>query len=237
MARALDIIACADADDLARRAASWLGDRLAATGDRAAVALSGGSTPKRLYHLIAADPLRRTVPWDRVHWFWGDERVVPEDDPMSNRRMVLEALLGAVPAAPGLIHPIPVDRPSPADCAAAYDAELHGFKGLRGGDPLFDVVLLGLGPDGHTASLFPGAPALRETERLAVDTAAGMEPFVPRVTLTFPAIASSRAVAFLVSGADKREALGRIRAGEDGPAARVTSEGPVLWFVDEAALG
>jgi 6-phosphogluconolactonase len=237
MARALAIVACTDTDDLARRAAAWLGDRLEGTGDRPAVALSGGSTPKRLYHLLAADPLRQGLPWDRINWFWGDERVVPKDDPMSNRRMALEALLDHVPVPPRLIHPVPVDLSSPAGCAAAYDAELRRFQSSRGGEPLFDIVLLGLGPDGHTASLFPNAPALQERQRLAIDTAAGMEPFVPRVTLTFPAIASSRSVAFLVSGADKRAALRRIRDGEDVPAAHVTSEGPVVWFVDEAALG
>jgi 6-phosphogluconolactonase len=237
MAPALDIITCTDADDLARRAAAWLCGRLEGTGDRLAVALSGGSTPKRLYGLLTADPLRRDLPWDRIHWFWGDERVVPKDDPMSNRRMALEAMLDHVPAPPGLIHPVPVDLSSPAECAAAYDTELRQFQSSRGGVPLFDIVLLGLGPDGHTASLFPNAPALQERQRLAIDTEAGMEPFVPRVTLTFPAIASSRSVAFLVSGADKREALRRIRAGEDVPAAHVTSEGPVVWFVDEAALG
>ena len=231
------IVACADADDLARRAGEWLVTRLEGGTDPQAVALSGGSTPKRLYHLLAADPLRGRMPWDRLHWFWGDERIVPPGDPASNQRMVMEAMLDHVPAAPGSIHPVPVDRSGPAQSAAAYDAELRGFQGLRGGRPLFDIVLLGIGPDGHTASLFPHSPALQEGSRLAVETEAGMEPFVPRVTLTFPAIASSAAVAFLVSGADKRETLRRIRAGEDLPAGHVTSQGPVVWFVDEAALG
>ena len=173
---------------------------------------------------------------------------MPPDDPRSNRRMALEALLDHAPVPPGSVHPVPVDRPDVAACAAAYDAELRALQAERGpARPLLDVTFLGIGPDGHTASLFPGTPALAETRRLAVDNPPGLDPFVPRITLTFPALASSGAIAFLVSGADKRDALrkileGRDLAGQDLagqtlPAARVTARGPVTWFVDEAAMG
>ncbi|MDQ0469191.1 6-phosphogluconolactonase [Labrys wisconsinensis] len=235
-----DITTCTDADDLADRAADWLVDAIAATPGRAAICLSGGSTPKRLYQRLARDPWRARLPWPRLHWFFGDERVVPADDPRSNQHMAREALLDQAPVPPDQVHAVPVAGLDPEAAAAAYQAALEHYYGGPALDPqrpLFDVMLLGIGPDGHTASLFPGSPALRETRRWAVAGPPGLEPFVPRVTLTFPALAASRATAFLVSGADKRAILPRVLAGEDLPAARAATVPGVRWFADKAALG
>jgi 6-phosphogluconolactonase len=237
----LDLVVAADADDLAHRAADWMATQLAGLGhERLSVCLSGGSTPKRLYHCLARDPWRGAMPWNRLNWFWGDERVVPADDPRSNRLMAEEALLDRVPCPPGSRHPIPVDAASPEACAAAYQAELASFYDaprLEPNRPLFDLVLLGIGSDGHTASLFPGKAAVEVEDRWVVAAEPGLEPFVPRITLTLPALAAGRAIAFLVSGADKTAALARIFAEEDLPAARLCRRARTLWFVDRAAIG
>jgi 6-phosphogluconolactonase len=226
-------------DDLAavaRRGAEWLHAAIAANPGRIAVALSGGSTPKPLYQLLAAPPLRDTVPWPRIHWFLGDERFVPPDDPKSNFRMVREALAGA-PVPGENLHPIPTVGMSPEEAAAAYERELQSFYGaptLDPARPLFDAVLLGLGADGHTASLFPGTAALDEQVRWAA-AVVGAQP-EPRITLTFPVLESSRAVAFLVSGADKRKALqGVLRGDRSLPAARLRPVGTLTFLVDRAA--
>jgi len=225
----------ADADALADAAVAkilgWLGDN----HGRFSICLSGGSTPKRLYERMAKLPL----PFDRIHWFFGDERCVPPGDAKRNETMVRAALLDHVPAPEANIHAIPVTA-SPAESAVAYEATLKAYYGqdvLDAGRPLFDLMLLGLGSDGHTASLFPGKPALAVTGHWAVSSEAGLDPFVPRVTLTFPAIASSRHTVFLVSGADKQVMLKRALAGDDLPAARVTSIGSIEWLVDKAAIG
>ncbi|RZK97750.1 MAG: 6-phosphogluconolactonase [Methylobacterium sp.] len=228
-----------DADAVARAAA----ERLiavceASRSERIAIALSGGSTPKRLYALLAGPDHVGRVPWDRVHWFFGDDRAVPWDHADSNVRMVREAFgHGTAVPAPHL-HVIPTDL-GPEAAARAYARTLLDFYGadrLDPARPLFDCVLLGLGEDGHTASLFPGKPALSETGALVAPVPeAGLAPFVPRVTLTFPAIASSALVLFLATGAGKREPLRRLAAGEDLPAGRVTSRGRIEWLLDEAA--
>jgi 6-phosphogluconolactonase len=227
-------------DDLAavaQRGAEWLLAALAANPGRIAVALSGGSTPKLLYQLLAAPPLRDAVPWPRIHWFWGDERFVPPDDPKSNLRMVREAMLAAAPVPEENLHPVPTVGTTPDEAAAAYARELQSFYGaalLDPARPLFDAVLLGLGADGHTASLFPGTAALDEQLRWAA-AVVGAQP-EPRITLTFPAIDSSRAVAFLVAGAEKRAALAGVWRGDRSlPAARVRPVGSLTWLVDRAA--
>jgi 6-phosphogluconolactonase len=232
-----EIIACADADDLADRAADWLVSQLGGRCGPRSVCLSGGSTPKRLYARLARDPWRASLAWPDIHWFFGDERVVPPDDARSNLRMAREALLDVAPVPRENIHAVPTGLRDADACAAAYQETLEGWHGSRvlGAEPLFDIILLGIGSDGHTASLFPGTKALEETERWVVGNEPGLDPFVPRVTLTFPAIASSRAVVFLVSGADKRDILAKVLAGGDYPASRVTQHVPTLWFVDEAA--
>jgi 6-phosphogluconolactonase len=232
------IAVVADAPALAQTAARRLVDRVSHR-NRAAVCLTGGSSPLALYRLLAQDPWRSEVPWDRVHWFMGDDRFVPESDPLNNMGAARRALLDQAPAPRQNIHPIPTQANDPEDAADRYEAELKQFYGadrLDAGRPLFDLVLMGLGPDGHTASLFPHSPALEERQRWVVGVAkAGMEPFVPRVTLTFAALASTREMLFLVDSADKRPILGRVLGGEDLPARRAYAQGDLVWLIIRAA--
>ena len=222
---------------LARRVADCLLAAATAKDGVFAVALSGGSTPQRLYEQLAAPPYRDKFPWSRTHWFWGDERFVPHDDALSNYRMVREALLSRVPIPVTNIHPIPTEGIAPEAAASAYERDLKAFYGadrLDPGRPLFDVTLLGLGPDGHLASLFPETAVLAERDRwVAAVVGAKAE---ARITLTYPALESSRHTAFLVAGADKRGTLSRALAGDPAlPAARLRPLGELIWFVDEAA--
>lgn len=226
-----------DAEATARAAAEHLVALVEDAPPRSlAICLSGGSTPRRLYELLAGPDYRDRLPWGRIDWFFGDDRVVPHDDPLSNVRLVREAFGTAVPE--DRLHPIPTAAGAEAG-AVAYAAMLRNVYGSDRLDPkrpLFDLVLLGLGTDGHTASLFPGKPA--ETEQSAWVVAvpeAGMEPFVPRVSLTFPALAAARSVLFLVNGAGKRDPLTRLAAGEDLPAGRAWSVGELGWYLDRAA--
>jgi 6-phosphogluconolactonase len=225
-------VARAAAEEVARRAE----EAVRARGGFA-LALSGGSTPKALYRLLAdpAQPFRARVPWPAVHAFFGDERAVPPESPDSNARMAREALLAHVPV--GSVHRIEGERGAP-EAAERYEDDLFQHFG----DvpfPAFDLALLGLGPDGHTASLFPGSPALEERRRWAVPAPAGLPPRVERITLTFPVLEAARAVLFLVAGADKAAplaALLRPRPGEAPiPAARVHPAGEVLVLADAAA--
>ena len=222
---------------LARQVAEWMVIRLAASEGPVLVALSGGSTPKALFTLLATAEFAGRIPWDRVHWCWGDERFVPPDDPSSNYRMAHEAMLSHVPVSPDHVHPIPTTGLSPAAAAAVYEQtlrELHGDGDLS--RPLFEIVLLGLGTNGHFASLFPDTPSLQEQEAWATDvTPAGEK---TRITLTYPALESCRHAAFMVAGAEKREALAAVRAGQaDLPAAQYRPAGELHWFVDDAAAG
>ncbi|HEX8375806.1 MAG TPA: 6-phosphogluconolactonase [Geminicoccaceae bacterium] len=230
-----------DAEAVARAAADHLLAICAdARPERIAVCLAGGSTPKRHYALLAGPDYVARVPWPRLHWFFGDDRAVPWDDPLSNVRMVREAFGHGAPIPATHLHFIASDLGAEAG-AAAYAATLRDFYGadvLDPARPLFDLVLLGLGEDGHTASLFPGKPALVERDAWAAPVPeAGMAPFVPRITLTFPVLASSRSLLFLVTGAGKQDALTRLSQGEDLPAGRATSVGTMRWFVDRAAAG
>ena len=218
-------------DALAHAAAEWMLAALDRPG-ALAVALSGGSTPQRLYETLAQPPYRDRMPWERVHWFLGDERFVPHDDPHSNYRMVQHAMLHLAPATN--IHPVPTEGLTPAEAAACYEAELQQYHNTTLDMPLFDVVLMGLGTDGHTASLFPGSPVLanRTDWAVAVTRPGGL----PGVTLTYPALESCRQAAFLVAGADKRDILAQVRAGQaDLPAAGYKPQGALQWFVDRAA--
>ena len=228
----------ADADAVAEAVASWLLAQSAGKS-RFTVSLSGGSTPKRLYERLAGPAYRDRFPWDRTEWFFGDERFVPQDDRDSNFRMVNEAMLSRVPAPQASVHPFDTALASPQEAARAYEEELKRFYGAGALDPakpLFDVTLLGLGPDGHTASLIPGQPVLEEHERWAAAVTEGRPE--ARLTLTYPVIASSRAIAFLVTGAEKAEMLAHVRSGaEDVPAGRLRSAGEAHWFVDRAAAG
>ncbi len=228
----------ADPAALAHRVAEWMmSAALAATGTFR-VSLSGGSTPKALYALLASEEFRGRFPWRRVSWYWGDERFVPHDHPDSNYRMAREAMLDKAPVPAENIHPVPADG-SPEDAAARYERVLQQAYGAATLDPahaLFDLTLLGLGADGHTASLLPGEPVLEERERWVAMVAHGRPEI--RITMTYPVIESSRRVAFLVAGEDKAPILRKIReGGSKVPAARVRPVGELVWFVDRAATG
>jgi 6-phosphogluconolactonase len=233
------VIAVADPATLAKTAAERLIARIAANEGRAAVCLTGGSSPKKLYALLASDPYQSRIPWDRVHWFIGDERFVPANDALNNMHMARQAFLDRCSPLVN-VHPISTDAANPDEAAHRYEAELKSFYGADSLDParpLFDFVLMGVGPDGHTASLFPGYPAVAETARWVVGIPkANVEPFVPRVSLTLPTLGSCREMLFEVSGADKRPILARVLAGEDLPANRAHSTGDTTWLVDAAAL-
>jgi 6-phosphogluconolactonase len=233
------VIAVSDAVALAKSAADRVMARIAANAGRVAICLTGGSSPKQLYRLLATDAYRNQIPWDRVHWFIGDERFVPPDDPLNNMGVARRLFLDRnAPAAN--IHPIPTDAADPRDAARRYQSELQSFYGaneLACSRPLFDLVLMGVGPDGHTASLFPEYPAVEEIERWVVGVPqAHVEPFVPRVTLTLPALNSCREMLFEVAGAEKRVILTRMLDGENLPANRAQSTGETIWLADKAAL-
>ncbi len=233
------VIVAADPAELAKMAAERLIARIIANGHRVAICLSGGSSPKQMFELLATDAWRIRIPWDRVHWFIGDDRFVPFSDVRNNMAMAREAFLDRC-APPANVHPIEVDSDSPVEAAHRYERELKSFYGVDQLDParpLFDLVMLGAGPDGHTASIFPGYPAENETKRWVTEVPkAHVAPFVPRVTLTLPALASCHEMMFEASGAGKRAILTRIFDGEDLPATRARSQGETVWLVDRAAL-
>jgi 6-phosphogluconolactonase len=232
-------IVVADPAALAATAAAHLMARIAANPGRIAICLTGGSSPKQLYQLLATDACAKRIPWDRVHWFIGDERFVPPSDPLSNMAMARSIFLDRL-APKDHIHPIPTDAASPDESAQRYERELKTFYGANDLDPkrpLFDVVLMGVGPDGHTASLFPGYPALAETRRWVTGVPqAHVEPFVPRVTLTLPALASCREMLFEVAGKEKRAILDKLSKDESLPANRARSIGETVMLVDRAAV-
>lgn len=223
---------------LAHHVAEWMTEAAIAGQGPFRVSLSGGSTPKTLYGLLASDEFRDRFPWQRVSWYWGDERFVPYDHPESNFRMAREAMLAKAPVPRENIHPIPTDG-TPEDAALRYERTLqqtYGAATLDPHRPLFDVTLLGLGPDGHTASLLPGEPTLDERKRWVAAVAHG-RPEV-RITMTYPTLESSRRVAFLVAGEEKAAIFSAIRKGGSRvPAARIRPVGELLWFVDQAAAG
>jgi 6-phosphogluconolactonase len=229
-----------DPQTLARHVAEWMTQAALAANRPFRVSLSGGSTPKALYSLLASDDFRDRFPWQRVSWYWGDERFVPYDHPDSNYRMTREAMLSKVPVPPENIHPVPAPADgTPEEAARRYEhtlREAYGAATLDPARPLFDITLLGLGPDGHTASLLPGEPVLEERTRWVAAVSHG-RPEV-RITMTYPAIDSSRSVAFLVAGREKAAIMSTIRGGNSElPAARVRPVGKLIWFVDKAAAG
>jgi 6-phosphogluconolactonase len=230
---------CSDAQDLATRFAAASVEMIAAivarTG-RCALALSGGNTPRRVHQRLASTH-RREIRWDAVDVFWGDERYVPADDPRSNYHMARETLLEHVACPAANVHPMPTDLASPDDAAREYERTLRRFFDAEW--PRFDVLLLGLGADGHMASLFPGSPALQEHSRWVVAATAPTEPLV-RLTLTPPAITAATRICVLVAGPDKAEALRHVldeTADPNAyPAAALRAAGErVSWWVDRAA--
>jgi 6-phosphogluconolactonase len=232
-----EALAQAAAEEFAAAVESALADQ-----ERCAVALTGGSTPRVFYRRLAEEPFRGRLPWDRLHFFWGDERHVPPDHADSNFRMAHEALLAHVPVPPENIHRIPAEDPDAARAAAAYEQTLREYFALSDGAfPRFDILLLGLGPDAHIASLFPGNPALRERQRwVAAPWAEHLKTF--RITLTVPVLNRAARTFFLVSGAEKAEAVYKVLEGERDPE-RIPGQvlqpekGSVLWLLDAAAAG
>ncbi|HEV2298263.1 MAG TPA: 6-phosphogluconolactonase [Candidatus Acidoferrales bacterium] len=206
------------------------------TRGRCLISLSGGHTPSRMYELWATE-YRDKIPWAKMHFFWGDERFVAADDPKSNYRMAKMSLLELVPVPGENIHPIPTTGATADESAQAYEETLRGFFGDTG--PTFDILFLGMGGEGHTASLFPDSPALTEQKRWAVSVRAPADPPV-RVSLTFPVLRRARETCFLVAGADKRPIIEMLknepkRAMRELPMAMLRPEGTAIWFLDQAA--
>jgi len=200
------------------------------------VLLSGGETPRRVYELLGGEPFRRSIPWRGVQLFWGDERYVPQDHPMSNIGMTRRALLDHVPLDESQIHPIPYEQ-SPEESALKYESVLRGHFGAA--PPRFDLVLLGLGEDGHTASLFPATPVLNECRRWACEVyLAGQDLY--RVTVTATVLNQAALVAFLVAGGAKAAILQRVLEGDHEPQ-RIPAQlinpaqGRLLWLADRDA--
>ena len=233
-----------DAEALAWAAAELVAcqvDEVLQNNDTFALALSGGSTPRKLYTLMGTEPsLRARLPWDRIHFFWGDERHVPPDHPESNYRMAYEAIFSHVPVRPMNIHRVLSENPDADEAARLYAQELSAHFHVEKGElPRFDCVLLGMGPDGHTASLFPGTPALGEKQRTVVANWIGkLQSF--RITLTAPVLNHSNLIVFLVSGAEKAQALKDVLQGVETPG-RLPAQlirpthGRILWIVDRSA--
>jgi 6-phosphogluconolactonase len=203
------------------------------------MALAGGSTPRRLYQILAAD-YRKRLPWTDIRFFWSDERYVPPDSPQSNYRMALESLLSRVPIPPENIHMMSTFFDGPDEAAADYEEIL---RDEMGDDlPQFDLVLLGLGTDGHTASLFPGSPVLTEEKRWVAASYSPVEPTV-RLTMTPPILKNARQLIYLVSGREKFDVMQTImqdpeRAALLYPAAMIAADSPAIWFLDrDAATG
>jgi len=228
-----------DAEALARAAAQLLVSESQAASrvrGRFSVALSGGQTPKRTFELLAQPPFRDQVPWGHVHVFWGDERCVPPDDPRSNYRMTKEALLDHVPLQSTQVHRIQGEKP-PVDAALEYQTLLQQF--FHGAAPRFDLVYLGLGDNGHTASLFPGTPVLEDTKRWVAEVYVA-EQGMYRVTLTAPVINQAAVISFLVAGAGKAQVLEEVIHGPHEPR-RLPAQlirpanGGLLWMADQQA--
>jgi 6-phosphogluconolactonase len=200
---------------------------------QASLALAGGSTPKPLYQSLAA----QNLPWEKLQIFWGDERYVPPDHPDSNQGMARQVWLDHVPIPAANVHPIPTSAPDPAIAAQAYEQELQQvFAPSPGTFPALDLVMLGIGPDGHTASLFPHTPALAVRDRFVT---VGNKDGQPRITLTVPMINHAQCVLFLVTGANKQPALEAIFAAiadpDTYPARRIQPQGHLIWLLDAAA--
>jgi 6-phosphogluconolactonase len=221
---------------LVDRTLELVGDRLQhAIAERGlcTIALSGGSTPKPLYAKLA----QQALPWEQVHVFWGDERYVPATHPDSNEGMARQVWLDQVPIPAANIHPMPTANPDPSVSASQHEAELQAFFQVVPGEfPAFDVILLGMGDDGHTASLFPHTEALKVSDRLVT---VGNKDGNPRITFTAPLINHARTVIFMVAGANKQTALSHVFAASDDdaqyPSRLIHPTGELWWLLDAAA--
>lgn len=234
------------ADSAARFCASAISEAVNRRG-RCAILLAGGSTPKALYEALARVPFADNLPWAQCVVAWGDERLVPSDDDRSNQRMARRALLDAVPIGPENLLLVDTTLP-PDEAARAYEATLRDFFHLQPGEvPVFDLCLLGLGSDGHTASLFPGMPTLHEATRLVVSSPAPDPAQPARITVTLPVLNAARTVVFLAQGADKADIVRRVVQAEPDatettqlPARLVRPTAPgaqLIWLLDEEAAG
>jgi 6-phosphogluconolactonase len=224
----------AAAEEVVRAATEAVAER-----GRFTIALSGGSTPKSLFNLLATNA-RTVLPWDRMFFFWGDERHVPPTDPDSNYKMADETMLSKIPVAAGNVFRMAAENPDAAAAAEAYEKTVQKFFALEPGQfPRFDLILLGMGPDGHTASLFPGSSGLQEKSRLVI--ANWVDKFkTHRLTFTLPVLNAAACVTFLVSGTDKAPALHEVlegdAPGEQYPSKLVQpSDGKLIWLLDRAA--
>jgi 6-phosphogluconolactonase len=234
----------ADANSIAQTAAAEFLDaaqKAVREKDSFCVALSGGSTPKALYGLLINNPvLQAVVPWGKTQFFFGDERHVPPDDAESNFRMVTEAMLAKAPVDAHQVHRIKGEKRNAAQAAEEYEEDLRAsFRLAKGQLPRFDLVLLGMGPEGHTASLFPGTKALKEERRLVVNNWVG-KLYTDRITLTPPVLNNAARVLFMVHGAEKAPALKAVLEGpyepDQLPAQIIKPKvGKVLWLVDPSA--
>ncbi len=234
-----------DADELAAQAAERIiqaAEKAIRERGRFTIALAGGSTPEKTYTLLAQPPYSCRIDWSRSFLFFGDERFVLPEDPHSNYGMAKRTLLGSVPVPAEQVFPVPTDRATAEEAAAAYEGTLAAAFGAPDRkQPRFDLILLGLGDDGHTASLFPHAPSLTVNDRWVVASPPGtLPPPVDRITLTYAVLNAARQVLFLVSGKKKAPVLQEVLEGhpslEERPAAGVhPSDGTVEWLVDEAA--
>ena len=228
-----------DAEALSEAVAKWIADIIAATLKKQArftIALSGGSTPERLHKILAASPYKEQIDWSKLHIFWGDERAVPFEDSRNNAKMAYDTLLNFVPVPAAQIHVMRTDIP-PDESAGAYEKILHEYFGETG--PSFDLVLLGMGDDGHTLSLFPGTAVVHEEKVWATSFFLKAQD-MHRITLTRPIVNRSARIAFLTTGPKKAHALKEVLKGKYNPDQYPSQTimplaGELHWFVDEAA--
>ena len=233
----LEALSAAAAESIVGLARESVGER-----GRFSIALAGGNTPKRTYRLLVGRH-RDEIEWPSWRILFGDERFVPWDDDRSNFKMACDTLLADAPIPKDHVHPVPTRTPTAGGAADAYEQTLRRvLAGSAAEQGAIDLVLLGVGPDGHTASLFPGSPALAEQTRwaCAVDAPTTVQPAVPRVTLTLPILNAARNVIFLVAGSDKRPVIAEILRGAETarryPAAMVSGAGSTLWMIEQSAM-
>lgn len=229
-----------DIDTISREAANYtvrVAREAIAKRGKFTFALSGGTTPGKMYALLTSEPYHSQIDWSAVHFFWSDERCVPPTDPQSNYHLAQEVLLSKLNLRPDQIHRMPADQPDRQQAATDYEAEIR--KVLGGDVPAFDLLQLGMGPEAHTASLFPHQPALREEKRLVLPVSVPKPP-PDRLTFTPPLLRAARHILFLATGADKAAALHEVLEGADNPEEYPTqgivrqARGEVVWMVDTA---
>lgn len=236
----MELIIKKDAEELNRDFADWIADyieKILQEQDRFTIVLSGGSTPKKLYQLLASDAFKNKIAWSKIHFFWGDERYVPLTDDRNNARMAFENLLNRVPVKKENVHIIQTDI-SPESSATAYEKLLHQYFPDK--NHSFDLVLLGMGDNAHTLSLFPGYEVVHEKNKW-VDAVFLKEQDMFRITLTAPVVNAARRVAFLVSGIDKAASLYHVMSNELDPDLYPSQmiqpfNGELYWWVDKAAV-